>query len=85
MAKSKQLPGQLDLFDLIDSMQQRKIKVIKVSQRMWDFLQKVSVDMSTLPERPDKLPDGGIIGTYEGVPIVIDDDVNLYEIEYEEK
>lgn len=81
----KQLPGQLDLFDLIDSMQQRKIKSIKVSQRMWNFLQKVSIDMNTLPERPDELPGGYIIGTHEGVPIVIDDDVNLYEIEYEEK
>lgn len=84
MAKLKQLPGQQDMFNVIDMMLQtnyKPVKFIKVSQSMWECLKRHSIDMSTLPEAPISSK-SGYIGRFDGVTIVVDDDVELYEIEY---
>ncbi len=85
MAKSKQLPGQLDLFDISYLTQQndstKRVKTIKVSPAMWELLKERTIDMSTLPDSPKEL--NGYIGRWDGVTIVVDDDVALYKLEYE--
>lgn len=84
MAKSKQLPGQLDMFNVIDMMLQtnyKPVKSIKVSQSMWEYLKRHSIDMSTIPDKFSKF-ESGYIGRFDGVPIIVDDDVEFYEIEY---
>lgn len=87
MAKSKQLPGQLNFFDLIDSITRqnkstRRVKAVKVSHIIWELLKEQSIDMNTLPEIPKEYCNG-YIGKFDSVEIVLDDDVLLYEVVYE--
>ena len=82
MSKSKQLPGQLDMFSVIDVAQQndwrRRVKALKVSPAMWEILSANSIDVRTLPEPPS-----GYLATFDSIPVVIDDDVFSYEFELE--
>lgn len=82
MAKSKQLPGQLDMFDLIEQNDwRRRVKAIKVSPAMWELLKANSIDINTLPEFPKEFK--GYIAQWDGIPVVVDDDVFSYEFEFE--
>lgn len=70
---------------LIEAMQFAKVfrenpcvKSIKVSQEFWELIKSQTKDLQ------DELPSvvNGYIGHFTGIPIIIDEDVDTWEVEY---
>ena len=59
---------------------ERRVKAIRVSEEFYYHIKK---DLSAPPEELLKKIPKGFMGGVCGIPIVIDNDVKTYEIEYE--
>lgn len=70
---------------LIEAMQFAKVfrenpcvKSIKVSQEFWELLKSQLIDWQDDSERYAE----GYIARFDAIPIIIDDDVDTWEVEY---
>ena len=72
-----------ELNKLIDNMQSYKpIKAIKVTTRFFDYLDLMT-KLSPYYNAPHLKPRAGDPAYIQGVPVIIDDDIDcLYKIEY---
>ena len=70
---------------LVEAMQFAKlfrenpcVKSIKVSQEFWDLLKSQSIDWQDV----DGFSAEGYITRFDAIPIILDDDVDTWEVEY---
>lgn len=66
-----------------DEIDKTNPKMIKMTSRLADYLDNQGVEFT---DAPDDLPEGGVIGQFDSIPIEIDDTIEneYYELVYEE-
>jgi hypothetical protein len=66
-----------------DEIDKTNPKMIKMTSKFADYIDSQGVEFTDIP---DDLPEGGVIGQFDSIPIEIDDTIEneYYELVYEE-